>query len=95
MDTEQLEYPHYQTQQRLESDPWVEQINLKMIGVDETSIKEAFELCFPTKELDKITPADSRRMAACLLKSGWEKNGRYTSGPKRNQTRYVRASDGI
>ena len=93
LDGDQSDYAHSQTQQRLESDTWVEQINLKMIGANETSIKEAFELCFPTKGLDKITPADSRRMAACLLKSGWKKNGRYTGGPRRNQTRYVRVSE--
>ena len=93
LDGDQSDYAHSQTQQRLESDAWVEQINLKMIGADETSIKEAFELCFPTKELEKITHSDNRRMAACLLKSGWKKNGRYTSGPKRNQARYVRVSE--
>ena len=62
-----------------------------LIGVHNSV--DAFELCFPTKELDKITHSDNRRMAACLLKSGWKKNGRYTSGPKRNQTKYVRVSE--
>jgi len=95
LDVDHSDYAHSQTQQRFESDIWVEQINLKMIGAGGTSIKEAFELCFPTKELDKITHSDSRRMAACLLKSVWKKNGRYTSGPKRNQTKYVRVSEEI
>ncbi len=88
-----LKYAQKQTEKRLESDPWMEQVLLNTLERSEITIKEAFALCFPEKEVDKISQADSRRMSRCLLKTGWCKAGQYTGGPKRNQTKFVRITD--
>ena len=88
-----LKYAQKQTEKRLESDPWMEEILLKTLQKSEITIKEAFALCFSQKDIDKISQADSRRMSRCLLKTGWYKAGQYTGGPKRNQTKFVRITD--
>ena len=88
-----LKYAQDQTKRRLESDPWMEQILLKALDRSEITIKEAFELCFPEKNIDQISKTDSRRMSTCLQKTGWSKAGQYTGGPKRNQTKFVRFTD--
>ena len=93
LDDKLLKYAQEQTKRRLESDPWMEQILLKTLDRNDICIKDAFELCFPEKEVDKISQADSRRMSRCLLKTGWCKAGQYTGGPKRNQTKFVRITD--
>lgn len=88
-----LKYAQEQTKRRLESDPWMEQILLKALDRSEITIREAFELCFPGKNIDQISKTDSRRMSTCLQKTGWSKAGQYTGGPKRNQTKFVRMTD--
>ena len=78
----------------MESDPWMEQILLKTLDRSEITISEAFELCFPERNIDQISNKDSRRMAKCLQKKmGWNKAGQYTGGPKRNQTKFVRMTN--
>jgi hypothetical protein len=77
----------------LESDPWMEQILLKTLDRSEITIREAFELCFPLKNIDQISKPDSHRMSSCLLKTRWSRAGRYTGGPKRNQAKFVRTKD--
>ena len=37
-----------------------------------------------------ITRQDQRRMSNCLQAAGWEREGKYSSGIKRNQVRFVR-----
>ena len=37
-----------------------------------------------------ITRQDQRRMSNCLQAAGWERAGKYSSGSKRNQVRFVR-----
>ena len=66
----------------------------------EVSIKEAFAKCFPLLGLDcdladpqKITQNDQRRMSKCLVAAGWEKTGKFNSGNRRNQARFVRTRD--
>ena len=88
-----LKYAQKQTEKRLESDPWMEEILLKTLERGEITIKEAFALCFSQIDVDKISQADSRRMSRCLLKTGLCKAGQYTGGPKRNQTKFVRITD--
>ena len=41
----------------------------------------------------KITPNDQRRMSKCLVAAGWEKTGKFNSGNRRNQARFVRTRD--
>ena len=88
-----LKYAQEQTKRRLESDPWMEQILLKAKDRGEIIIKEAFDLCFPERNIDQISNKDSRRMSTCLQKTVWSNAGRYTGGPKRNQTKVVRMTD--
>ena len=77
----------------MESAPWREQILLKTLDRSEINIKEAFELCFPKRNIDQISNKDSRRMSTCLQKTLWSNAGRYTGGPKRNQIKFVRMTD--
>ncbi len=93
-------YAAQQTKLRQESDIWVELIQQKLSGMSEVSIKEALAKCFPSIGVDgdlldpqKITPNDQRRMSKCLVAAGWEKTGKFNSGNRRNQARFVRTRD--
>ena len=97
MTDEMAAYSAEQSKSRHEADIWVELINEKMPHLEETSVREAFEVCFAqahpdTASLDphKIDQKDQRRMSKCLQLAGWEKSGRFTSGERRNQSRFVR-----
>ena len=68
--------------------------------MSEFSIKEALAKCLPSIGVDgdlldpqKITPNDQRRMSKCLVAAGWEKTGKFNSGNRRNQVRFVRTRD--
>ena len=93
-------YAAQQTELRQESDIWVELIQQQLSGMSEVSIKEAFAKCFPLLGLDcdladpqKITQNDQRRMSKCLVAAGFEKTGKFNSGNRRNQARFVRTTD--
>ena len=49
----------------------MEKILLKTLDRSEITINEAFELCFPERNIDQISNKDSRRMAKCLQKK-WD-----------------------
>ena len=70
-----LRYAQEQTKGRLESDPWMEQILLKTLDRSEINLQEAFEFCFPERNIDQISSKDSRRLSACLQKRGSGKVG--------------------
>ena len=68
-----------------------------MAHLSETSVREAFDVCFAQTSPDdqshnprKIETKDQRRMSKCLQVAGWEKDGRFTSGKRRDQARFVR-----
>jgi predicted P-loop ATPase len=93
-------YAAQQTKLRQESDIWVELIQQKLSSMSEVSIKEALAKCFPSIGVDgdlldpqKITQNDQRRMSKCLVAAGWEKTGKFNSGNRRNQARFVRTRD--
>ena len=44
----------------------------------------------PPFDPQTITRQDQRRMSNCLQAAGWEREGKYSSGIKRNQVRFVR-----
>ena len=97
---EHVLYAAQQTKLRQESDIWVELIQQKLSGMSEVSIKEALAKCFPSIGVDgdlldpqKITQNDQRRMSKCLVAAGWEKTGKFNSGNRRNQARFVRTRD--
>ena len=35
----------------------------------------------------------TRRMSHCLQMAGWRKDGRFNSGPQRNQARFVKEAE--
>ena len=98
LDDSLVQYAHLQTEARREADIWSELVQ-KHIRSDETSITEAFELCFPRDDdappLDPktISKQDQRRMGTALIAAGFERDGVFTSGARRNQTRFTRAHE--
>ena len=98
LDDSLVQYAHLQTEARREADIWSELVQ-KHIRSDETSITEAFELCFPRDDdappLDPktISKQDQRRMGTALIAAGFERDGVFTSGARRNQTRFARAHE--
>tara|TARA_B000000565_G_C23781677_1_gene376204 strand:- start:234 stop:1733 length:1500 start_codon:yes stop_codon:yes gene_type:complete len=97
LDDEHAIYSDKQTELRQESDIWVEIINKAMANIHETTVTEAFSKCFSEQSIDDrpfdpqaITRQDQRRMSNCLQAAGWERAGKYSSGSKRNQVRFVR-----
>ncbi|APO86159.1 VapE domain-containing protein [Marivivens sp. JLT3646] len=86
---ETLKVASNESKKRFESDPWVEAINANLSHLEETSLLDAYLECFPGMTTDRISQADSRRMSACLHKAGWEKSGRFTTGDRRNQVKFV------
>ena len=86
---ETLKVASSESKKRFESDPWVEAINANLSHLEETSLLDAYLECFPGMTTDRISQADSRRMSACLHKAGWEKSGRFTTGDRRNQVKFV------
>ena len=95
---ELLPHAEDQANQRFEGDPWGEIIHANLAGKSEISIREAFEECFPQTEdrqgiaAHHVTPQMTRRMGACLRQAGWERAGKFTSGIRRNQNRFVQKS---
>ena len=97
---DQAIYSEKQTGKRFEADIWIELIHKYLSKLTETSIRDAFERCFPQNNKDdrpfdpqKITKTEQRRMGACLISAGWKRDGRFTSGERRDQARFVRVSD--
>ena len=93
-------YAALQTELRQESDIWVELIRQNLSGMTEVSIKEAFAKCFPSIGVDgdlldpqNINQREQRRMSNCLVMAGFEKTGKFNSGNRRNQARFVRTTD--
>lgn len=100
MTDEMAAYASEQNKTRHEGDLWVELIYQNMADLNETSISEAFALCFAQTSPDdqstnpkKIDQKDQRRMSKCLQMAGWEKVGRFTSGARKNQARFIRISE--
>ena len=60
---------------------------------DEVSSKGAIEKCFVGIDAKSITQKMTRRMSVCLQMAGWISNGRFTTGERRNQARYVRGPE--
>ena len=98
LDDDLLPHAEQQANQRFESDPWVEIVHANLAGKSEISVREALEECFPQTEdrlgiaPHNVTPQMSRRMGACLSQAGWERAGKFTSGIRRNQNRFVQKS---
>ena len=81
-----------QAQQRLEQDPWTEIIGQMMAAVTEASIRDAFNACFPDIDEHNISNLMNRRMRKSLLLAGWLRDGKFTSGSRRNQVKFTNPS---
>ena len=90
---ELLKHAEMQANERFEEDPWVEIIQEKLCAFEEVSIREAIDKCFTNIDPQNISNQMVRRMAGCLQLAGWKKDGRYTSGERRNQVRYIRGPE--
>ncbi|MDA8943034.1 virulence-associated E family protein [Alphaproteobacteria bacterium] len=90
---ELLVYANEQTKERFEQDPWVEVVQRKLRGFIEISLKDACKVCFQDLQDQHITTMMNRRMSQCLQMAGWRKDGKFTSGPQRNQARFVKDAE--
>jgi predicted P-loop ATPase len=78
-----------QAKQRLEQDPWVETIEERMNSMAEASIMDALTACFPGIDAQAISTPMTRRMSKSLQLAGWVKAGKFNTGPRRNQVKFV------
>ena len=78
-----------QAKQRLEQDPWVETIEERMNSMAEASIMDALTACFPGIDAQAISTQMTRRMSKSLQLAGWVKGGKFNTGPRRNQVKFV------
>lgn len=78
---------------RMEQDPWVEAIYKKLCHLSEVSIGEAFEHCFAITDSKLISKEDTRRMGRTLLLANWAREGRFNSGSRRNQAKFVNLNE--
>jgi predicted P-loop ATPase len=78
-----------QAKQRLEQDPWVETIEERMNSVAEASIMDALTACFPGIDAQAISTQMTRRMSKSLQLAGWVKGGKFNTGSRRNQVKFV------
>ncbi len=77
---------------RIEEDAWFSAVRKFMVeeNIEETSIGQAFKSCFPeTTDARHISKSDTRRMGKALRHAGYNQDGKFTSGGKRNQKRFV------
>ncbi len=88
-----LKHAEKEAHQRFEEDPWVEIIQEKLCAFEEATLREAIDNCFVDIDPQSISNQMVRRMAGCLQLAGWKKDGRYTSGERRNQVRYIRGPE--
>ena len=65
----------------------------KLRGFIEISLRQACNESFENINDKDITPAMNRRMSQCLQMAGWRKDGKFTSGPQRNQARFVKDAE--
>ena len=86
-------YANEQTNERIEEDPWVEVVQTMLRNRKEISLKEACKVCFQDLQDQHITTMMTRRMSHCLQMAGWRKDGRFNSGPQRNQARFVKEAE--
>jgi predicted P-loop ATPase len=99
LNDDMLPFAKKQAHRRLESDPWTQDVITSLSDMKETTIREALMKCFPQDpdgqgiRSHQITQKMNRRMGNCLIAAGWSHDGKYTSGPNRNQVRYIKFDD--
>ena len=90
-----LQQANQQANDRVENDPWVELVQSLPSKITEGTLKQiCLEIFEDIKEI-QITTQMTRRLSTCLLQAGWKREGRYSSGPLRNQARFIRSAEDI
>jgi len=76
--------------ERGEDDPWIAIISAYCDGKEMVSCKSILDeaLAIPQQQM---TQRDSKRVAALLLKINYRRDGKFTSGDKKGQVRFVRS----
>lgn len=75
-------------QDRMAEDVWQARLARELEGQDEVAISEAARIVGLSHE--RIGRAEQNRITAVFRGLGFERDGRFTSGPYRNDARYVR-----
>ena len=78
-----------QAKQRLEQDPWIETIEERMNSMAEASIIDALTACFLGIDAQAISTPMTLRISKSLQLAGWVKGGKFTTGSRRNQVKFV------
>ena len=78
---------------RLEQDPWVEIVHEKLGHMSEVSIKEAYEHCFETHATEHLSTTNVRRMSKVLTLANWRKDGKFHTGTRRNQVKFINLNE--
>ena len=73
----------------MEQDPWVETIEERMNSMAEASIMDALTACFSGIDAQAISTQMTRRMSKSLQLAGWVKDGKFNTGSRRNQVKFV------
>ena len=90
-----LQQANQQANVRVENDPWVELVQSLPSEITEGTLKQiCLEIFEDIKEI-QITTQMTRRLSTCLLQAGWKREGKYSSGPQRNQARFIRSAEDI
>ena len=90
-----LQQATQQANERVENDPWVELVQSLPSKITEGTLKQiCLEIFEDIKEI-QITTQMTRRLSTCLLQAGWKREGKYSSGPQRNQARFIRSAEDI
>ena len=74
--------------ERAADDPWAADVLQRVEGLSEVSTRDVFQMMdIPT---DRRSKSDAMRITGILTRAGWQNAGRFTSGPSRDLSRYVR-----
>ena len=63
--------------------------------ITEGTLKQICQALFEDTKESQITTQMTRRLSTCLIQAGWKRDGKYSSGPQRNQVRFVRPAEDI
>ena len=90
-----LQQANQQANVRVENDPWVELVQSLPSEITEGTLKQICLKIFEDIKEIQITTQMTRRLSTCLLQAGWKREGKYSSGPQRNQARFIRSAEDI
>ena len=61
--------------------------------MSEVSIKEAYEHCFETHATEHLSTTNVRRMSKVLTLANWRKDGKFHTGTRRNQVKFINLNE--